>query len=134
MKNWLPFVFGPGVRHRERAAHDGQLERALLVVERVPGAARPVAARATALDHEVRDHAVEAEPVVDSRLPASLVKFATVSGASSSSSSTRIAPRLVCNVAWLMTSSLSVEISRPGIVQARSSDLDRPILGAMLRG
>ena len=22
MKNWLPFVFGPAVRHRERAADD----------------------------------------------------------------------------------------------------------------
>ena len=37
MKNWLPFVFGPGVRHRERAAVD--LVVVELVLELVAGAA-----------------------------------------------------------------------------------------------
>src|SRR5206468_660215 len=47
----------PGVRHRERAAHD--LVVVELVLERVAGAAGAGALRATALDHEVLDHAVE---------------------------------------------------------------------------
>ncbi len=52
----------PGVRHREVAARDRVVVE--LVLERVAGTTRPVAARATALDHEVRDHAMEHETVV----------------------------------------------------------------------
>ena len=54
---------GAGVRHRERAAHDLVLVE--LVLELIPRPAGAVAARATGLDHEVRDHAVEREPVVE---------------------------------------------------------------------
>src|SRR3954454_9632766 len=52
-----------GVGHRERAADD--LVTVDLVLERVAGAARPGAERAAALDHEVLDHAVEADAVVE---------------------------------------------------------------------
>ncbi len=63
MKNCEPFVFGPGVRHRERALDD--LVVVELVLELVAGAAGADALRAAALDHEVGDHAVEDEPVVE---------------------------------------------------------------------
>ena len=63
MKNWLPFVFGPGVRHRERAADD--LVVVELVLELVAGAAAAGAGRIAALDHEVGDHAVEDDAVVE---------------------------------------------------------------------
>ena len=63
MKNWLPFVFGPGVRHRERAAHD--LVVVELVLERVARAAGAGARRVAALDHEVGDDAVEDDAVVE---------------------------------------------------------------------
>src|SRR5262249_10172794 len=53
------------VRHREGAADD--LVVVELVLELVAGPARPVALRAAALDHEVGDDAVEAEPVVEAR-------------------------------------------------------------------
>ena len=59
MKNWLPFVFGPEFAIASAPRLDGQLERALLVVELVARVARTVAARAATLDHEVLDHAVE---------------------------------------------------------------------------
>ena len=52
-----------GVRHREGAALDLVLVE--LVLERVAGAAGSGALRAAALDHEVRDHPVEAEVVVE---------------------------------------------------------------------
>src|SRR5215204_2837527 len=51
------------VCHREGAARDPVLVG--LVLELVAGAARPVSARAAALDHEVRDDAVEGDPVVE---------------------------------------------------------------------
>ena len=51
MKNCEPLVFGPGVGHRERAAHD--LVRVDLVLEGVARAAGAGALRAAALDHEV---------------------------------------------------------------------------------
>src|SRR5689334_15713393 len=53
----------PGVGHRERAADD--LVVVDLVLERIAGAAGARPQRAAALDHEVLDHAVEAEPVVE---------------------------------------------------------------------
>ena len=53
----------PRVRHRERAADDLVLVE--LVLELVAGASRAGPERAPALDHEVRDHAVEREPVVE---------------------------------------------------------------------
>src|SRR4051812_34381088 len=53
----------PCVRHRERAADD--LVVVDLVLERVAGTACAGAERAAALDHEVLDHAVEAEAVVE---------------------------------------------------------------------
>ena len=63
MKNWLPLVSGPGVGHRQRAAHDLVLVE--LVLERVARAAGAGALRAAALDHEVLDHPVEDQPVVE---------------------------------------------------------------------
>jgi hypothetical protein len=63
MKNCEPFVFGPGVGHRERAADD--LVVVDLVLERVAGAAGAGAGRVAALDHEVLDHAVEDHAVVE---------------------------------------------------------------------
>ena len=89
MKNWLPLVFGPGVGHRERAAHD--LVVVELVLERVAGAAGAGALRAPALDHEVLDDAVEDQPVVEA-VARELRKFSTVFGASSSNSSSSIGP------------------------------------------
>src|SRR5262245_11911044 len=53
----------PRVRHRERAADDLVLVE--LVLELVAGTARPGARRVAALDHEVRDHAVEDDAVVE---------------------------------------------------------------------
>ena len=52
-----------GVRHREHAALD--LVLVLLVLELVAGAAGAGAGRVAALDHEVRDHAVEDDAVVE---------------------------------------------------------------------
>ena len=53
----------PRIRHRERAALD--LVVVELVLEGVPGAAGAGAERTSGLDHEVRDHAVEDQPVVE---------------------------------------------------------------------
>src|SRR5215212_2960568 len=53
---------GPAVRHRQRAALD--LVLVDLVLELVARAAGPRPLRAAALDHEVRDHAVEHQAVV----------------------------------------------------------------------
>src|SRR5207302_1465386 len=55
-----------GVCHRERAADDLVLVE--LVLELVARAAAPRPFRAAALDHEVRDHAVEDQPVVEALL------------------------------------------------------------------
>ena len=63
MKNCEPLVFGPGVGHRQRPAHD--LVVVELVLEGVAGAAGAGALRAAALDHEVGDHPVEDQPVVE---------------------------------------------------------------------
>ena len=63
MKNCEPFVFGPGVRHRDHAPLDRAAVR--LVLELVAGAAHAGAGRVAALDHEVRDDAVEDDPVVE---------------------------------------------------------------------
>ena len=52
-----------GVRHRERTADD--LVVVELVLERVARAAATGAGRVTGLDHEVRDHAVEDDAVVE---------------------------------------------------------------------
>ena len=86
-----------GVGHRERAAVD--LVVVELVLERVAGAAGARSLRAAALDHEVGDHAVEDRGRRRSRRAASLRKFSTVFGASSSRSSSSIGPALVCMVA-----------------------------------
>ncbi len=63
MKNWDPLVFGTGVGHRQRPAHD--LVVVELVLEGVAGPAAAGAFRAAALDHEVRDHPVEDELIVE---------------------------------------------------------------------
>ena len=73
MKNWLPFVFGPGVGHRQRAADVVALD--LLVLELVARAAGPDAAplerrllavlAVAALGDEARDDAVEDDVVVE---------------------------------------------------------------------
>src|SRR4029453_1546360 len=52
----------PGVCHREVSARDAMVVE--LVLERVARTARAVTARTAALDHEVRDDAVEDEAVV----------------------------------------------------------------------
>ena len=62
MKNCEPFVFGPGVRHRDRAERVLALHR--LVGELVAGTAAAGALGAAALDHELGHDAVEREPVV----------------------------------------------------------------------
>src|SRR5207248_5530738 len=53
----------PGVRHRQRSAHDFVVVE--LVLERVAGTAAPRAGRVAALDHEVLDHAVEDHAFVE---------------------------------------------------------------------
>ena len=63
MKNCEPFVFGPAFAIASVALDD--LVVVELVLELVAGAAGAVPARAAALDHEVGDHAVEDEPVVE---------------------------------------------------------------------
>ena len=62
-----------GVRHRQRAADDAVLVR--LVLERVAGTAGAVAAWIPALDHEVLDHAMEGEAVVEA-LPGQVLEVA----------------------------------------------------------
>src|SRR3989304_779791 len=55
------------VRHGDRTSCVSVVCREL-VPDRVPGATEPGALRVTALDHEARDHAVEARTVVESLL------------------------------------------------------------------
>ena len=76
MKNWLPLVFGPAVRHRQGAPDVVALDR--LVRELVPRATGPHAApverrllavlAVAALGHEARDDAVEDDVVVEALL------------------------------------------------------------------
>ena len=61
MKNWLPPVSGQIERHADRAAQIRPLVQ--LVADRVARPAFAVAARIAVLDDEVRDDAVDAEPV-----------------------------------------------------------------------
>ena len=73
MKNWRPFVFGPGIGHRQRAADVVARDR--LVLELVAGTAGPDAAAlerrllavlaVAGLGDEARDDAVEDDVVVE---------------------------------------------------------------------
>src|ERR1700680_2800177 len=58
-----PVRVRPGVRHRQRPADD--LVGVDLVLEGVPGAAGARPLRTAALDHEVLDHPVKGEPVIE---------------------------------------------------------------------
>ena len=103
MKNCEPFVFGPGVRHRDHAPLDRAAVR--LVLELVAGAAHAGAGRVAALDHEVRDDAVEDDAVVEAvarELDEVLDRLRRVASKSSSS----IAPLFVVTTALLTAAML----------------------------
>ena len=62
MKNWDPFVFGPAFAI---ASAPRTTLLSLISSSNVAGPARARALRAASLDHEVRDHPVEDEAVVE---------------------------------------------------------------------
>ena len=107
---------GAGVGHRQEPAAIVAQAGAELVGELVAGAARAVAHRAAALDHEAVDDAVEDQAVVEGRFTfwpvfgsvhslvpsARPTKLATVFGALSSKSLTLKVPSEVSNVAVVM--------------------------------
>ena len=67
MKNWLPLVLGPALA-MDSTPRSWLDAIAGLVLEAVARAAAAGALRATALDHEIRDHAVEIQAVVEAAL------------------------------------------------------------------
>ena len=64
MKNWLPLVLGPELAIDNLPAFECFKDRIEFIGKSVTGTAAAVSTRASALDHELRNDAVKAEPII----------------------------------------------------------------------